>query len=236
MKHLFFDLDHTLWDFEKNSEVALNQLYEQYKLGDHIRSFRTFLTTYRKINGHLWNEYSSGKITKEQLRINRFIETLYEFNIRDKQLASDLCEGYITSSPYQTNLFPGTIETLENLKNEGFELHIITNGFKEIQHIKLGKSKIDHFFDLVLCSEEVGKAKPAKEVFTTALERTKAKANESLMIGDNYKADILGAARAQISGILFDPHRYYKENTHDWQIQELSEIPELLPWIQKSKL
>ena len=142
MKHIFFDLDRTLWDFDTNSKAALEIIFEKYKLGDRMRSFQSFYTTYKKINGKLWSSYGNGKITKELLRVKRFDDTLKCFQINDSNLATELGEDYINTSPYQTNIFPGTVETLTALKADNHELHIITNGFKEIQSIKLENSGI----------------------------------------------------------------------------------------------
>ena len=141
---------------------------------------------------------------------------------------------YIEVSPFQTNLFPNALSLLEELKSDGYELHIITNGFKEVQHIKLTESKLIHFFDVILCSEEVGKNKPAKEVFHEALSRANAKEHESIMIGDNYHADIIGAENCGIKAVLFDPHSRQKRGTHEWHIKNLNEIPALIPWIKQS--
>ncbi|MCH2230944.1 MAG: YjjG family noncanonical pyrimidine nucleotidase [Crocinitomicaceae bacterium] len=236
MKHLFFDLDRTLWDFEKNSEAALNLLYEDLKLGDHIRSFRSFHTTYKKINADLWHQYGTGKLSKSDLRIKRFNDTLKKFDVQNEKLAIKLGEGYIKTSPYQTNIFPQTIETLTNLKNDGYKLHIITNGFKEVQFIKLEKSKLIDFFDVIVCSEDVGKNKPAKDVFDHAMHLAKAEGRDSLMIGDDYLVDVVGAEKAGMKGILFDPNKTYREGTHEWHISRLNEIPGLIPWINKSML
>lgn len=236
MKHLFFDLDRTLWDFEKNSEAALNLLYEDLKLSNHLRSFRSFHTAYKKINAELWHQYGSGKITKAELRVRRFNDTLKKFDVHNEELAIQLGDGYVKTSPYQTNLFPHTTETLTDLKNDGYELHIITNGFKEVQYIKLEKSKLIDFFDVIVCSEEVGKNKPARDVFDYAMHHAKAKPAESIMIGDDYLVDIVGAERVGMKGILFDPNKSYREGTHEWQINYLKEIPGLIPWINKTNL
>ncbi len=225
-----------MWDFEKNSEAALRILYDELKLDNELRSFQSFHTAYKKINAELWRQYGKGEISKDKLRVKRFYDALLHFDVKNKVLAEQLAEGYVETSPYQTNLFPNTHETLSFLKSEGFEMHIITNGFKEIQNIKLANSGIRDYFDVVLCSEEVGKHKPALAVFSNALTRANASAKESLMVGDNYKADVLGAERAGICGVLFDPHQQHKEGTHEWQINNLSEMTELLPWIIKSRM
>ena len=234
MKHLFFDLDRTLWDFETNSETALHRLYDELKLEKHLRSFNAFHTTYKKINGALWYKYGLGEISKSELRIKRFGDTLKKFGIHDVDLAKALGEGYIKISPYQTKLFPKAIETLSELQNEGFALHIITNGFKEVQYTKLEKSGIIDFFNVILCSEEVGKNKPARIVFEQALQRAGAKSNECIMIGDDYEVDIKGAENVGIQGILFDPSGKYKIGTHEWHIHALDEIPGIIPWISKT--
>lgn len=236
MKHLFFDLDRTLWDFEKNSESALRQLFHELELDSMIKSFEGFHSTYKNHNAKLWNRYGKGKITKEELRTQRFRDTLQQFQIFNKDLTEKLADGYIQISPHQTNVFPGTHETLDALKEQGYQLHIITNGFKEVQFIKLEKSDLLHYFDLVLCSEEVGKSKPHPEVFQYALAETGAGSNESIMIGDDYQVDIIGASNAGWEGILFDPNKEYKPGTHEWQVNALNQVPETIIWIKNSRL
>lgn len=236
MKHLFFDLDRTLWDFEANSKVALNELYDELKLDDHMKSFQSFHHAYKNINGKLWAQYSKGRITKEVLRIKRFDDTLKQFQINNIELAEKLGMDYIKNAPYQTKVFPNTHTTLENLKNDGFELHIITNGFKEVQFIKLEKSGLLDFFDVIVCSEDVGQNKPAPDVFHHSLGLAKASAHESVMIGDNFTADVTGAENVGMTGVLFDPHKDYKMGTHHWHIHDLKKIPELITWIARSNL
>lgn len=231
MKHLFFDLDRTLWDFERNSEIALEMLYDQFDLHNHLRSFRSFHTKYKKVNADLWYQYSKGKITKSVLRTKRFKDTFAHFEVKSEELTLKMADGYVNLSPYQTQLFPHTIETLKNLKESGFELHIITNGFKEVQFIKLEKSGLLPYFDVILCSEEVGHSKPARIVFDTALDMAKAKIPESVMIGDSYEADIKGAENAGMRAILFDPGRSHREGAHKWHIHSLNQIPETLTWM-----
>ncbi len=236
MKHIFFDLDRTLWDFDTNSKTALEIMFEEHNLGDRMRSFQSFYTTYKKINGKLWRSYGNGKITKDVLRVKRFDDTLKCFQIDDGDLATKLGEDYLNISPYQTNIFPGAIETLKELKGNDHELHIITNGFKEVQAIKLKNSGLSDFFDIVVCSEEVGKNKPAPEVFHHATSLANANPSDSLMIGDDYLVDVVGAERFGMKGILFDPHHSYRDGTHEWHINSLDKIPGIVPWIKKSTL
>ncbi len=234
MRHLFFDLDRTLWDFERNSETALQSLYEDLKLADHLRSFTSFHTQYKKINGMLWDQYSRGAISKELLRVKRFSDTLEHFGVNHSELSNSLAKGYVERSPYQTHLLPNTIETLIQLKKEGYPLHIITNGFKEVQFIKLRQSKLEDYFDVILCSEEVGVYKPSVQVYQEALQRSGASAKNSVMIGDSYLADVVGAENSGFQAILFDPHRKHKDDAHRWLIRDLKRVPEILPFIPRT--
>ena len=233
MKHIFFDLDRTLWDFEKNSEQALRILYEDLSLQNHVRDFDTFFMAYKHINARLWNSYGSGKITKDVLRIKRFEDTLKSFQADAPDIAQKLAEGYVSISPRQTNIFPNTHETLQELKKDGKELHIITNGFKEVQFIKLKNCGLLDYFDVIICSEDVGKNKPAPEIFQHTMKLAHAKPEESVMIGDDLKVDVRGAERQGMTGVLFDPHRTFNERAHEWIIWDLSRLPEILPFMRK---
>ena len=236
MRHLFFDLDRTLWDFELNSEAALRHLFHELELNRIIKSFEGFHETYKNHNAKLWNRYGKGKITKDELRIQRFRDTLQQYQVFNKDLTEKLADGYIAISPRQTIVFPSAHEVLDSLKKDGYQLHIITNGFKEVQFTKLEESKLAPYFDLILCSEEVGKNKPHIEVFQHAMAETGASANNSIMIGDDYEVDVLGAIGAGWEGVLFNPRKQYKQQMHDWQISHLNELPETLIWIANSKL
>lgn len=232
-KHLFFDLDRTLWDFEKNSENALRQLFSELKLDEQIKSFYHFHAIYKSVNAELWKKYGKGKISKETLRTTRFADTLKVFEIHDRELSDQLSDQYISVSPFQTALFPNTHETLEQLKNEGYILHIITNGFKEVQYIKLNNSKLDQYFDVIVCSEEAGANKPSPLIFNHALSLAKASKTDSVMIGDDYEVDVQGAIRNGLKGVLFDPHNHHQLPSDEWKIKDLIELQEILPWIYR---
>jgi putative hydrolase of the HAD superfamily len=230
-RHLFFDLDRTLWDFEKNSQQALRILYSELGLKEKIPNFYDFYNKYKNVNTDLWVLYGRGKLSKEQLRTTRFEKTLHKFGIVDEDLNLKLNEGYIELSPNQTNIFPHAIETLTDLKNDGFKMHIITNGFKEVQYRKLKNCGFEAFFDIIVCSEEVGKNKPAPEVFHHAMQKANAIPSNSVMIGDDLRVDIVGGANAGMHTILFDPNKKYRKHCSDYQISSLNQIPEILPWI-----
>ncbi len=201
-----------------------------------MKSFDAFHNTYKKINARLWQQYGAGKLEKDILRIKRFEDTLKSFQVDPSHFSEELANGYVSISPRQTHLFPHAHETLNSLKSEGYQLHIITNGFLEVQHIKLENSALRDYFDIIVCSEEVGKNKPAPDVFHHAMNLAGAKPSESVMIGDDFKVDILGAERVGMAGILFDPDRTYNSRAHEWHIYSLDRIPELLPWIAQSRL
>lgn len=235
-KHLFFDLDRTLWDFDKNSKIALNQLFFELKLDETIADFDHFHSVYKINNAELWKQYGNGNIKKEFLREERFRSTLENFKLKDPKLIKKMSDGYVAISPYQTSLFPNTIETLSQLKKSGFNMHIITNGFKEVQEIKIRKSGLESYFDIIVCSEDVGKNKPSPDIFHYSLNKANAKKEASVMIGDDYEIDVLGALNIGMSGILFDPFRNPVHQNEKNKIHELSELPDLLPWVFRSKL
>ena len=226
--HLFFDLDRTLWDFDKNSEIALRSLFETEELAAQIGGFEHFHKQYVYQNAHLWKLYGKGIIKKEELRFERFRVTLKHFKIQDEPLVRRLSDAYVAISPLQTALFPQAIETLEALKQMDFKLHIITNGFQEVQFVKLENCGMRAFFDVVVCSEFVGKNKPDPAIFKYALNQAGAKAEKSVMIGDDYHVDVAGALRAGMRAIWFDPSAQNQYN-FDYCISELSVIPEILP-------
>ena len=235
-KHLFFDLDRTLWDFEKNSEIALNKLFFDLGLNTTIPNFSVFHDLYKTHNSRLWKLYGSGKLSKDILRNERFRVTLEEFNLVDPRLIESISDGYVEISPQQTTLFPTTLSTLDALQKEGFNMHIITNGFKEVQFIKLQKSGLENYFDIIVCSEDVGKNKPSPAIFHHSMSHAKAKPEDSVMIGDDFEVDILGALSVGMQGVLFDPYKEHKHFQDNFIIQQLDELPALLPWVLKKNL
>jgi len=224
-RQLFFDLDRTLWDFEANSRKALQHLYGEHKLSDHIEHFNHFHHTYVRINAELWQQFGKGKVSKHELRNGRFHKTLAYHGINDEVMSQTISDAYIELSPRQTLLFPQAKETLESLKNEGYRLHIITNGFPEVQYIKLENSGIASYFSEVLCSEEVGFSKPNGEIFSEALRRSGCMAKNAVMIGDDIKADIMGSLNAGWHAIHFDPERKFKKERNVKRIRSLEELP-----------
>jgi putative hydrolase of the HAD superfamily len=223
-KHIFFDLDRTLWDFDKNSEFALRQILNDEKLDHLFGGFDAFHSIYKYENARLWQDYGKGQLTKELLRFERFNATLNHFGIADLALSKRMGEAYIELSPRQTQLFPNTKETLEELRSIGFQMHIITNGFSEVQYIKLENCGLIQYFDVIVCSEFVGKNKPDRLIFQHAMKQANTISSNSIMIGDDYHADIHGAIQSGMQAILFDPFQNQK-HSYDFVITDLSEIP-----------
>jgi putative hydrolase of the HAD superfamily len=223
VKHIFFDLDHTIWDFDKNSREALSELFVQLELNKEIESFDRFMKKYRQINKKYWNLYRQNKVTKEQVRTGRFEDTLKFFNFTEfKHKGLELSNAYVSLSPTKTNLFPYTHDVLKRLSVK-YKLHIITNGFVEVQHIKLEKSNLKQYFDVIVCSEETGEKKPHKDVFNLALNRANTIPEESVMIGDSKEADVNGALRVGMNAIWFNPGNV-KAKSSLIQINCLSEL------------
>ena len=227
-EHIFFDLDRTLWDFETNSYETLSELAIKYKLSEKgIDSIDEFIATYIQINERMWDEYRKGLIDKNTLRYGRFHETLGKYKITDRDLSENFGNDYISISPLKTNMFPHTIEVLQYL-NEKYSLHIITNGFEEVQHIKIKNCGIKHYFDQIITSERAGFKKPDIRIFQYSLDIVNAKPSDSLMIGDSLEADIAGARNAGLHQIYFNP----QGDKHDEDITcEIKSLKELLTFL-----
>ena len=227
-QHIFFDLDRTLWDFDAAAEVAFERIYEKYNLKSlGIPSAHEFHEVYHPLNEQLWVLYRADKITKDELNRTRFVLPLEHYGIHDTDLADHLSEDYVYWSPRIVRLVPGTMELLEYLKPK-YHLHLITNGFQEVQHTKLSGSGLEPYFETLTVSEEVGVKKPNPEIFHYALRKAGAKAEESLMIGDEMAVDIDGARAAGMDTLLFHPTEDRVEGERTYEVRSLMEIIGLL--------
>ena len=200
IKHLFFDLDHTLWDFDRNSKLTFQQIFEEQKINIPIHDF---LEAYIPVNLRYWKLYREDKVEKSALRYHRLKETFdsLEYIVSDN-LINLISEDYIRYLPNFNYLFDDAIEVLQYLEKK-YHLHIITNGFEEVQNLKLEKSGIHTFFREIITSECVGVKKPNPKVFEFALGKAGAKAHQSVMIGDSYEADVMGAINSGMRAIHF---------------------------------
>ncbi len=228
-KHLFFDLDHTLWDFETNSELTLKALYDEYDMPSRgIGPFPEFHAVYKEHNHRLWDRYSKGFIKQDELRWKRMWHTLLDFKIGDEALARELSGRYLTILPDQKALFPYTFEILNYLAEKNYELHIISNGFEQVQHNKLRKAGLTNYFKQVITSEGSNHTKPQKEIFEVAMQQAGASLRESLMLGDNEEADIQGAINAGMDCVFVNHTNLAPALPSTYVITHLKELENIL--------
>lgn len=200
---LFFDLDHTLWDFETNAKETIRDLFITHRLHETVTAdFDFFFEKYSFHNKRLWHRYNHGYIKQEELKWKRMWHALLEFKLGDETLAKKLSAEYMEILPSKKALFPHTDEILTYLKNRKYKLHLITNGFEQVQWRKLENAQIASYFSTVITSETACCLKPNKEIFDFAIGKAGCCYNESVMIGDNLDADILGAMNAGMDTIF----------------------------------
>lgn len=206
-KHLFFDLDHTLWDFDKNSERTLRHLYDEYALASRgVTDFDNFFKTYIVHNDRMWERFRNGYIKREELRWKRIWLTLLDFKVADTNLAYEMSAAYLELLPTQTLLTPFAKDLLNHCSGK-YQMHLITNGFETTQWQKLQYSGIASYFGHVITSEKCERPKPHREIFDYALAATGAQAADSIMIGDAIDIDILGAHNAGWDQVYYNPNQ-----------------------------
>lgn len=225
---IFFDLDHTLWDYETNSGEAITELYHHHRLSERSNAdVSTFLSVFNEVNKRLWVLYDKGLIHRDVIRLERFKEVLERVNIQDYPLSLQLSDEYLQISPRKPALMPHAREVLDFLI-EKYRLVIITNGFVDIQATKLSSSGIAHYFHQVVTSEEAKHKKPAREIFDYALRENMIEAHQAVMIGDNLITDIQGAKNASIDTIFFNPLAEPHQEIVTHEIKSLNELLHIL--------
>jgi putative hydrolase of the HAD superfamily len=228
-KHLFFDLDHTLWDFEMNAKETLFDLYELHALDKKgVSDFETFFSKYSYHNERLWDKYTKGLIKQDELRWKRMWLTLLDFKIGDETLSKQLSGGFLERLPFKKNLFPYTFEILNYLKDKNYVMHLVTNGFESIQYNKLHHSNLKDYFVEVITSEASNSLKPNKEIFEYAIKKSGAQINESIMIGDNLDADIQGGINAGMDTIFVNHLNIEPHIKATYEIKHLKELENIL--------
>ena len=224
IKHIFFDLDHTIWDFDRNAYETLMELYVHHRLADlGLTSAEEFIATYTVNNHQLWAQYHLGKIDKQTLRQQRFRKTFLELGLTPELIPTKFEEDFVNIGPTKTNLFESAEKVLNYLQNN-YHLHIISNGFKEATLTKMKVSNLNPYFKNVVISEDVGVNKPDKAIFEYALNLAQAQKKESIMIGDSLEADIYGAQNFGMKAIFFNPLKAQKPNDVEQQIHHLEEL------------
>lgn len=227
-KHLFFDLDHTLWDFEANAKETLRLLSLKHDFAiKGVHDFELFFERYSYYNNKLWERYTKGTIKQDELRWKRMFLSLLDFKIADETLSKALAVDFLDDLPNRKLLFPYTIEILEYLTAKDYVLHLITNGFNNIQHNKLYNSNLTKYFKEVITSEKANSLKPNREIFEFALNATGANAEESVMIGDNIDADIKGAMNAGLDTVFVNHLKIKADVQPTYTVHHLKELEEI---------
>lgn len=228
-RHIFFDLDHTLWDFDANSRNTVFHIYNQYGLQEKgISSFDEFYQVYHMHNERLWERFRNGFIKREELRWKRMWLTLLDFKIGNTQLAYELSGAYLELLPTQKALVPHAVEVLDHCKTKEYELHIITNGFEVTQWQKLHYCGISHYFKHLISSEKSNSIKPQRQIFDYALQLTGATTDECIMIGDALDIDIAGAMNAGWKQVYFNYAKLPHDKKPTYEICSLKELLNIL--------
>ncbi|MDR2064178.1 MAG: YjjG family noncanonical pyrimidine nucleotidase [Prevotellaceae bacterium] len=204
-KHILFDLDRTLWDFDADTRNTIKEIFCNCKFNKQINDFDAWYAAYKMHNIRLWEDYALGKITKTALRNTRFYLAFKDFGIDDEKLGIKFGEKFVEESPKRTTLFPDTHETLTYLRNKNYQLHVVTNGFNEIQFKKLESTDIKKYFTKIFTCENTGYNKPHIKFFRHALSSLHSSKKEAIIVGDDFVSDISGAKRAGIDQIYFKP-------------------------------
>ena len=224
IKDVFFDLDHTLWDFDKNSALAFQRVFLRHNINLELS---VFIKEYEPINLKYWRKFRQEIITTQELRRGRLIDVFAVFKMKyPLETIDDIANSYLEELPVDNHLFAGTFETLDYLSNN-YNLHIITNGFEKVQHSKLENSGIQKYFSTVTTSEDAGAKKPHPLIFERALIKAEAIPQKSIMIGDSLEADIIGAQNAGMNALFFN---YRKENIED-SIKSVSNLLEIKDYL-----
>lgn len=223
-KHVFFDLDNTLWDFDASSMLAFERLFEDFHLINYkIASAQQFHDAYMGYNERLWELYRQGEVDKAFLKKERFRLPLHDFGVDDESLAYEIGEHYTYWSPRLVALVPHAIELLEHLRPDN-GIHLITNGFAEVQNVKIKESGIDRYIDTMTVSEEIGIKKPDPRIFMYALEKACANAKDSLMVGDDLQVDVLPAKAVGMRQCFFNRKGISHNEDIDMEIKDLAEL------------
>lgn len=224
-KDIFFDLDHTIWDFDKNAEETLAELYPRFGFDKLFNKPQAdeFIEVYTINNHKVWELYHHGKIDKPTLRKLRFANTFQELGVDPALFPIAFEEAYLAICPTKTNLFPHAHETLEYL-GKRYHLHLISNGFREACEKKLEHSKLAHYFKTIVISEVFGVNKPDPRIFEHALSNGQAQREAAIMIGDNIDADVRGATGVGMDAIFFNPLGADKPDDVHYMIADLKDL------------
>ncbi|MFC2125393.1 YjjG family noncanonical pyrimidine nucleotidase [Bacteroidota bacterium] len=224
-KHILFDLDHTLWDFDKNSAETLKELYDKYEFEKHNKfSHDMFVDKFMEVNTQLWHKYDRNQIDRMYLRKERFKLVLTGLGVEEQYVPAEIGEVYLRICPTKPHVVSYAFEILEYLKNKKYGMHVVTNGFEDVQDVKLISSDLKDYFDYIITSESAGHKKPNPDFFEYTLNLIGSPKNECIMIGDNPETDIKGALSIGLDVIFFNP----KSMTHNYDVTyEITALEEI---------
>ncbi len=227
-KNLFIDLDDTLWDIHQNGKECLEEIYVDYDYNKFYPTFEDYYAVYMPSNFHLWSLYRQGSIKKDELIVERFLVPVRQFGINDPAYAKALSDDFLERTTHKTRLIPGTMDLLDYLEPK-YRMHILSNGFREVQYQKIENSGLMPYFDKIILSEDAGINKPHPDIFTYALKNTNSRRNQTIMIGDSWDADIVGAHNSRLHQIWFNPtHAQPQGFEPTYTVKSLHEIKDIL--------
>ncbi|MCD9854052.1 YjjG family noncanonical pyrimidine nucleotidase [Epilithonimonas sp. JDS] len=229
VRHIFFDLDNTLWDHRKNAYLTIKELFSQQKISETYNiDFELFHDAYHEINEKLWEQIRDGEIDKEYLRKYRFYNTFLRFEVDNQDLADYFEHHFLDEILKYNELVPGAADLLDYLEANDYTMHIISNGFQEVTERKCVLSGIADYFETITSADSVGVRKPRPEIFQHSLDLARAEKSESILIGDDWIADVKGAQRFGIDVIFFDVYGDNPQEANLKVIKQLSEVKEYL--------
>ncbi len=227
-KHIFFDLDKTLWDIYLNAQTSLEEIYIKFKLNEvGVNDLNKFITLYNQYNDFLWEQYRLNKINKNALRTTRFKYTLRDFGIKNNKLTSIISEYFYLHTPRRGMLIKDTKIVLDYLLPK-YKLHIITNGFDDVQYLKLRFAGIDSYFEKIITSDLAKSKKPNPDIFSFSIKHINANKEDCLMIGDDIIADCIGSKDFGIDQVYFNPESIPHDYNFTYEISELIQLKNIL--------
>lgn len=227
-KHLYFDLDRTLWDYETNASEALQEIFLTFELHLIFEEFKNFRNAFIKHNDTLWSQYQKGILKKEMLRVRRFELALLDFKHKNKDLAIRLNDHFLNISPRKAGLVQGAKEILEYLQGKAYHMYILTNGFQQIQEMKMEASGLNAYFQKMFTTEHTKSYKPKRAMFEYAIKSVNARKDESIMIGDDLEADIVGARNFGMDQVFFNTDKIKHTEKVTYEITSLEELKQIL--------
>lgn len=225
IRHIFFDLDNTLWDHRKNAYITLKEIFAREKVEEkYSLNFEEFHKEYFTINENLWAKIRDGEITKEYLRKHRFYDSFLFFGIDDFELSQVFENNFLDEILKYNDLVPGAFDLLEYLSTKDYKLHILSNGFQEVTHKKTELSGIKNYFKTITSADEINIRKPQPKIYEYALKKANAKKSECIMIGDDWIADVEGAKSFGIEALFFD---YFQDDFGNGMVKTVRKLEEI---------